>query len=173
MAVPCWDPAHGNPPRLNLSLLSLQIPYSSSSPGTYVVSPPAPAVCPFVRSSCGLGGNQRHGRWELGEVFENRERWAVLMFAHPTPALSPQGPPGGGGPPGTPIMPSPAGMSPLRPPPLSRAALPGSYPFPYQETPIPGVVLLSTGDPCPIGNDQFLWLLAFWEVNGIGCLALG
>lgn len=116
MAVPCWDPAHGNPPRLNLSLLSLQIPYSSSSPGTYVVSPPAPAVCPFVRSSCGLGGNQCHGRWELGEVFENRERWAVLMFAHPTLALSPQGPPGGGGPPGTPIMPSPAGMSPLRPP---------------------------------------------------------
>lgn len=58
-------------------------------------------------------------------------------------------------------------------PPLSRAALPGSYPFPYQETPIPGVVLLSTGNPCRIGSDQFLWLLAFWEVNGIGCLALG
>lgn len=62
------------------------------------------------------------GGWKLGEVFENMERWAVLMFTRLTPTLFLQGPPGGGGPPGTPIMPSPAGMSPLRP--LSSRAIP-------------------------------------------------
>lgn len=88
------------------------------------------------------------GGWDLGEVLENTERWAGLMFAHLTPVLSPQGPPGGGGPPGTPIMPSPAGTSPLRP-------------------------LSLQGHPCPVGNDQFLWLLAFWEVSSMGFLTLG
>lgn len=34
----------------------------------------------------------------------------MLLFL---PLLAPQGPPGGGGPPGTPIMPSPGGASPI------------------------------------------------------------
>lgn len=72
----------------------------------------------------------------------------MLKFAHLTPTLFLQGPPGGGGPPGTPIMPSPAGTSPLTP-------------------------LSVQGHPCPIGNDQFLWLLAFWEVSGMSFLTSG
>lgn len=43
--------------------------------------------------------------------------------AHPS-SISPQGPPGGGGPPGTPIMPSPAGRSP-NPVPKASPASPG------------------------------------------------
>lgn len=43
--------------------------------------------------------------------------------AHPS-SISPQGPPGGGGPPGTPIMPSPAGRSP-KPVPKASPASPG------------------------------------------------
>lgn len=67
------------------------------------------------------------------------------MFAPLTPTSFLQGPPGGGGPPGTPIMPSPAGMRPL----------------PLQ------------GHPCPIGNDQFFVAFGFLGSEWRGVLDFG
>ncbi|KAK2495213.1 hypothetical protein MC885_019568, partial [Smutsia gigantea] len=62
------------------------IPYSSSSPGSYTVS--------GVEAARPRGGVQ--GLWD--------DRWRTFLTSLTLPV---QGPPGGGGPPGTPILPSP------------------------------------------------------------------
>lgn len=73
-----------------------QIAYSSSSPGNYVVSlPPMDVVFP------GSGASK-----PAAPPSRCTQRSFVFLSVSPFP---PQGPPGGGGPPGTPIMPSPGG----------------------------------------------------------------
>lgn len=136
-------------PELSVAFFSLQIPYSSSSPGTYVVSPALSLLSSGCRDVTAWGVHMVWAElvpqvelgwlwgliWEHGEVGSARACRADPCFA------SPQGPPGGGGPPGTPIMPSPAGTTPLRPPhlwgQLSWAPKPLNLPWP--------------GDPSPLG----------------------
>lgn len=75
----------------------------------------------FAGNQCCGGGQAGLGVQHLteggvckrGEVHD-----AGVGMADPLSVVSPQGPPGGGGPPGTPIMPSPAGTSLSSPPSL-------------------------------------------------------
>lgn len=75
-----------------------------------------------------FAGNQCYGGGQAGLGVQHLTEGGVCKrgevhdtgvgMADPLSVVSPQGPPGGGGPPGTPIMPSPAGTSLSSPPSL-------------------------------------------------------
>lgn len=111
--------------------LCSQIAYSSSSPGNYVVSVPGPSVRTHLLSH----------QAPLTDMMRLALTCCPFAVSFSFVFVILQGPPGGGGPPGTPIMPSPGGEL------------------------IPAVYLLFTGQELRLKGPYFLIVIFHWRLG--------